>query len=105
MWLEVEKPIDEYWARLIERRQTLDAIHAIEFEEEQVKKLTLNFTLGGMSQGKMILFKEPESKKKISSKDLKQFQIDLLGYPGPIGVKKNENSIPPSTEKASGYFR
>ena len=84
VWMEVEKPIVDAWARLVERKLPLTAIGSIEFDGRSEKELTLQFSLGKMSQGNLILFEGDNSKNK----NKKEFEIVLLGYPTPLGNKK-----------------
>jgi type II secretory pathway pseudopilin PulG len=98
IWLEIEKPIEEPWARLMERKLSLAAIQSFEFEGSRKKELTLQFSLGQMSKGTLILFEEEQGKGHRSEK--REFKITLLGYPSPIGApekvieeqKKSERS-------------
>lgn len=84
VWLEIEKPIEKSWARLVERKLSLAAIQSIEFDGSPTKELTLQFSLGKMSKGKLVLFEEIRSR----SQEKKEFEIELVGYPSPIGDKK-----------------
>lgn len=86
MWLEVEKPLDQPWKRLVERRIPLTAIRSIEFDGTPSKKLTLQFSLGKMSKGMLILKEEENSKKKKERKS----NIELRGYPSPFDGKKEK---------------
>lgn len=85
VWLEIEKPLEKSWARLIERKLSLAVIQSLEFDEKTEKELTLQFSLGHMSKGKLILFEGEQDQGDRSEK--RQFEIDLLGYPSPLGVK------------------
>lgn len=102
LWLEVEKPIEEPWARLIERKLPLVAIQSMEFEESAVKDLTLQFAFGRMSKGKLILFEGEQNKTKHT--DQRQFEIELLGYPCPLGVKKKESKEQTKSEKSESLY-
>jgi hypothetical protein len=84
VWLEVEKPIEKSWTRLVERKLSLAAIESLEFDGSPTKELTLQFSLGKMSKGTLILFEEVKSR----SQEKKEFEIELVGYPSPIGDKK-----------------
>jgi type II secretory pathway pseudopilin PulG len=84
VWLEIEKPLEKPWAQLVERKLSLTAIGSLEFEGSLNKELTLQFSLGKMSKGKLILFEEVQSR----SQEKKEFEIELVGYPSPIGDKK-----------------
>ena len=85
LWLEIEKPIEEPWARLIERKLPLTAIQSFDFERSRHKDLTLQFSFGRMSKGTLILYSEKDDKSNHSEKN--EFKIELLGYPSPLGVK------------------
>ncbi|MFI0435143.1 MAG: Tfp pilus assembly protein FimT/FimU [Parachlamydiaceae bacterium] len=84
LWLDIEKPIEEAWARLVERKMTLQAIGRLEFDGHSTKELTLQFSLGKMSKGELVLFEGDERKFHKQ----KESRIQLLGYPAPIGEKK-----------------
>jgi type II secretory pathway pseudopilin PulG len=80
-WLEIEKPLEQAWARLIERKVELSAIKSYEFEGRHEGDLTLQFSLGQMSQGVLTLGEEPNHSQ---SSDKRQFDIALSGYPRPF---------------------
>lgn len=84
VWLEIEKPLEKGWDRLMERKLSLTAIRSLEFDGSLTQELTLQFSLGKMSKGKLILFEE----EKKRSQEKKEFEIELVGYPSPIGNKK-----------------
>lgn len=84
VWLEIEKPLEKPWAGLVERKLSLTAVRSLEFDGGLTKELTLQFSLGRMSKGKLILFEEVKSR----SQEKKEFEIELVGYPSPIGDKK-----------------
>ena len=84
MWLEVEKPLEEKWAHLVERKISLVAIRALEFDDRPREQLMLQFSLGKMSQGKLALFEERNHSQKENG-----FTIELLGYPSPLGRNKD----------------
>lgn len=102
IWLEVEKPMDDSWVRLIERKITLSAIHSIEFGENVAKDLTLQFSFGRMSAGKLILF-ETEKDQPRHSKS-RQFEIELLGYPAPLGVKRLDSIKQTKAERSEDLY-
>lgn len=87
-WLEVEKPIEGPWMRMLERKLLLSAIRSLEFEGNSVKNLTLQFSIGRMSKGKLVLFEEEQDKAGRAEKKQRQFEIELVGYPRPMGVKQ-----------------
>lgn len=84
VWLEIEKPLEKPWAGLVERKLSLTAIRSAEFGENPNKEFILQFSLGKMSKGTLVLFEEEQNR----SQDDKKFEIELVGYPSPIGGKK-----------------
>jgi len=84
MWLEIEKPLEERWARLVERKIPLTAIRSLEFKGRPVKELKLQFSLGKMSKGELVLFEGEQNK----TEGKKEFKIKFLGYPSSFGDKK-----------------
>lgn len=96
MWLEVEKPLDQPWRRLVERRIPLTSIRSIEFDGTPSKKLTLQFSLGKMSKGMLILKEEENSKKKKERK----LNVELLGYPSPFDGKSEKGPEQKMTERS-----
>lgn len=100
MWLEVEKPIEEPWARLIERKVSLTAIQSLEFEENRVQDLMLQFSFGRMSKGKLILLEEDKNKNRRDENEPRQFEIELLGYPSPLGAKKSSSKEQTKAERS-----
>lgn len=96
VWLEIEKPLDESWARLVERKLPLSAIRSIEFGGATTKELTLQFSFGKMSKGELILIEGDNPRDK----NRKEFAIDLVGYPSPIRKKNGELKEESKTEKS-----
>lgn len=86
MWLEVEKPVEKAWARLIERKIPLKAIQSLEFQGKASKELSLQFSLGRMSKGILTLYEGEQGKSH--HKKQREFEIELLGYPYPMGSKQ-----------------
>jgi type II secretory pathway pseudopilin PulG len=84
VWIEIEKPLEKSWAHLIERKLSLHAIRSFKFDKKMPPSLTLRFSLGKMSEGKLILY---ESNKGKDEKK-RHFVIDLLGYPCRMGCKQ-----------------
>lgn len=82
IWLEVEKPLEEPWARFIERKLTLQAIRSFGFENGSGRQLALHFSLGRMSKGVLALHEGDKNDSRSSDKRL--FQIELAGYPRPL---------------------
>lgn len=99
VWLEIEKPLEESWARLINRKLSLKAIQSLEFEEKIVKDLTLQFSLGRMSSGILILFEGGE-RDRMHRSEKREFEIDLVGYPSPFGVKHPALNEQKKTERS-----
>jgi len=84
--LDVQKPLPDIWSRLVEKPLNLKIIESWEFNGQAVHPLSLQFILGSMSQGTLVLKKHQHS-----------FFIELLGYPTPIERKKSK--------KERGYQR
>jgi len=102
LWLEIEKPMDEAWGGLMARKLSLTAIHCVSFEATSGKELTLQFSLGRMSKGTLLLFEGEQDKKNPSGK--KAFQIELLGYPSPIGAKEKISKKERRSEKSERLY-
>ena len=99
MWLEIEKPLNEPWARLVERKVPLSAIRSMEFKGHPVKELKLLFSLGQMDKGLLVLFDGEQNKMKGKQDPSK---IELLGYPNSFSNKKiesNEREKPGRSER------
>jgi hypothetical protein len=63
----------------------LTAIHSYAFNGRQENPLTLQFSLGNMTKGTLVL---SEGKIDDSNRsNQRQFTIDLVGYPSPLGTK------------------
>jgi type II secretory pathway pseudopilin PulG len=92
VWLEIDKPIEEHWARLVKRKLVLDAIQSMEFDEKNVTDLTLQFSFGQMSKGTLVLVEGKQDKGNYADK--REFKIELLGYPAPL-----TNSSPKEKKK------
>ena len=87
-WVQVEKPLEEAWARFVERKIELSAIQSYEFEG-QSDDLIIEFSLGSMSQGILTLF---EGKQDDSHRtDKRHFEIELPGYPTPLASKSSNS--------------
>lgn len=78
IWLEVEKPFKDSYARLLERKVSLQAIRSFDFEPSQGRgnELVLRFSLGKMSQGVLSLFEGDQN-----DTNKRKFFIELTGYP------------------------
>lgn len=96
IWLEVEAPLQDAMAKLVERKLFLPAIHSFSFEDVEDHRhrhrggndseLTLYFFLGKMSEGKLTLLGSKEEK----------YQFLLTGFPYPIegkALSKEEVSL------------
>lgn len=82
VWLDVEKPVKDSWARLVERKLPLSSIHSITFNDRTENPLTLKFTFGSMSSGTLVLAED--SSKNYQESDEGKFKITLPGYPRPF---------------------
>lgn len=100
MWLEVEKPLDQPWKRLVERKVPLTSIRSIEFKGTPSKRLTLQFSLGKMSKGMLTLKEEENSKKKKERK----LNVALLGHPSPFGGKKEKDTEENMIKKSENLY-
>ena len=78
MWLDVEKPFEERWGRIVERKIPLSAVQSFAFESSNDKDLTLLFSPGKMSKGTLTLY---EGKNDSHLDDKRKFMIELAGYP------------------------
>lgn len=76
--MEVERPIQEHWTKLIERTLLLPSIKEMHFNGRNEKVVNLQFSLDKMSQGQLKFY----GQKKEESQE-----IILPGYPIPIGEK------------------
>lgn len=97
VWLEIEKPLEEPWARLVERKLSLSAIRSIEFDDKASQELTLLFSLGRMSKGKLLLFEGEQNKNQ----EKREFEIELVGTPSPLGKKKGTLKEQTQSEKSA----
>ena len=97
-WLEIEKPLKDPWARFIERKVQLKAIQSYEFAGNTHHDLTLQFSLGRMSQGILNLFEGSPDDSKLSDK--RHFQIELLGYPSPLTTQSSAAKEQNKAEKS-----
>lgn len=82
IWLDVEKPLEDPWARFVERKVPLSGIQSYSFSGMHEKDLTLLFSLGKMSKGTLTLY---EGKNSDSHKhENRKYIIELPGYPRPL---------------------
>jgi prepilin-type N-terminal cleavage/methylation domain-containing protein len=91
-WIEVEKPLNKSWSKLVERRHQLPAIKAFEFTNHPSDPLHLTFSLGKMSHGKLILYAVKEKDKAKLTED-SIFEIVLPGYPSPLVSRSRDVNI------------
>lgn len=83
--IEIEKPLPDEWARLIERPLKLNVIHSLQMQGRNQDSLILLFSLGSMSQGTLTLYEGAQDDAR--RMDKRQFTIELMGYPRPLGAK------------------
>lgn len=81
--LIVEKPLNDAWAKLIERTLSFSAIRSYRFDDSQSNPLIMRFSLGNMSKGRLVLSAAEKEYSRTSQQ--RQETIDLIGYPSPIG--------------------
>jgi type II secretory pathway pseudopilin PulG len=81
-YLDIQKPLEDNWAKIIEKPLVLQAIQKWEFTESSAQPLKLQFINGGMSHGTLTL---QENTNKPRS-----FEIELLGYPTLIKQKTTQ---------------
>jgi prepilin-type N-terminal cleavage/methylation domain-containing protein len=86
--LEVEKPVDKAWSKIVEKQIELSCIRSFQFNGYQTDPLHLRFTLGKMSQGTLTL--SINDRSNFGSNDQDDAKIVLSGYPSPI-VQFNKN--------------
>ncbi len=84
--LIVEKPLNDAWAKLIERKLSFSAIRSYRFDDSQPNPLIMRFSLGNMSKGKLVL--SATEKEYSHTSQQRQETIDLIGYPSPIGKER-----------------
>lgn len=91
-YLEVQKPLEDRWAKMLEKPLTLHAIQEFEFKGTSEDKLKLQFINSALSQGTLKLYRH--NQKKNENQD-QAFEIELLGYPFPLKQKsqKEEKKI------------
>lgn len=76
--IEVEKPVQERWTKIIERELVLPSIEKVRFNGRREDDLRIRFSLGKMAQGEL----------ELEGRDEKETQkVFLPGYPVPIGEK------------------
>lgn len=78
--IEVERPIQERWTKIIERELILPSIKKIQFDGRSDKDLSVRFSLGKMTRGRL----------ELVGRDKEEIQeVFLYGYPVPIGEKES----------------
>ena len=95
--LQVEKPLEPVWKRLIEREILLTSIRSFEFDQQSENELILQFSLGRMSQGTLVL---SDRKEKSDGVPQRTFEIGLMGYPSPIGAPVKEEHTRKKVKKS-----
>ncbi len=80
--LEIEKPVDQAWSKIVERKVELSRIRSFQFNGYDADPLRLRFIPGKMSQGTLTLSLNEHVGH--GSDDKNDFKILLAGYPGPI---------------------
>lgn len=81
-WMEVEKPLDEAWARLVERKIRPSSIRFYQFEGESKSPLTLHFILTAMSAGELTVSEQAPTDRSYNQD--RQWTLLLPGYPAPL---------------------
>lgn len=89
--LNVEKPLEDPWARFVERKIPLKAIQSVTFEDRNDHPLELLFSLGKMSQGTLVLHDREDREAKIK----------LSGYPQFIKISAEESGRPRNERDAA----
>lgn len=105
VWLEIEKPINGAWGRLIQKKLALSEIHSFEFEGNgnTSKDLNLQFSFGRMPEGILTLLRKETKDSQHGSRN--SFEIELLGYPAPIGsTKKNSKHKDIKVQKSHSFY-
>ncbi len=97
-WLQLEKPLEKGWDRFVERKVKLSMIQSYEFNESNEEELSIEFSLGHMSQGMLILFEGKKDDTQRSNK--RTFEIELLGYPTSLTAKSPEAKPQKKAEKS-----
>lgn len=87
-WIEVDKPLKKPWDKMVERKHELNAIKSVKYDAQDTSKLDLNFSLGSMSHGKIVLSSMKEEDKK--NKDALKFEINLPDYPSPFFARQSK---------------
>lgn len=80
--VEVEKPVDPAWSRIVEKTSELSSLRSFQFSGYHADPLKLRFVPGKMSQGTLTL--SANDHISYGSEDKNDFKIVLNGYPSPI---------------------
>lgn len=76
--LSIEKPLDDAWVKLVERKSAFSAIRSFQFNKTLADPLVLMFKAGKMSQGELVL---SAAEKNSSQEKARKETIHLPGYP------------------------
>lgn len=90
--LECEQPLKQSLRKFLNKPLTFSAIRSFTFEGNIEQSLDLNFTLGRMSKGTLLLCAEPT----LSTNTHKVRRIDFLGYPTPWKIIHYNNFLSPT---------
>ncbi|MBA2368499.1 MAG: hypothetical protein H0V82_05685 [Candidatus Protochlamydia sp.] len=82
--LSIEKPLDDAWVKLVERKFTFSAVRSFQFNKSHADPLVLIFKAGKMSQGELQL---SSAEKNSSHEKGRKEMIHLPGYPAFIEKK------------------
>lgn len=101
-WLDAEKALEDAWAKIVERKLYFSAVRSFQFEENPASPLALQFSLGRMSKGTLVLFEGTQDNS--NSLEKRQFKIELVGYPSPLGAKLTETKEQDKIEKSQMIY-
>jgi prepilin-type N-terminal cleavage/methylation domain-containing protein len=92
MKLDVEKPLDEYSRKLIEKPIFFNGITSLEPIDQGNSRRSLfpvviHFSLGNMTKGKLLISKKKDG---FFNNGKEEFEIDLPGYPAPLKMVPKE---------------
>lgn len=102
IWLEMEKPVSDSWFRLIERKLELQTIRSFIFEHTHSKELSLEFSLGRMSKGILVLSEASFGDSHASEK--RTFELPLAGYPTSFGTRDSTAKVVSLLEKSQRLY-
>lgn len=99
MRIDVEKPFTSFQQKVIEREITLSTIKSIKFNDKSKNPLTLQFSLGDMSQGILQLVEQGKSDGRVEL-------IVLPGYPSPVnGVMADLSTVSDRVRKMKRHLK